>query len=150
MINDRVPSNGNYVELGTSADIGTDADSYYAYYYKLINELLSVNSEAIVFCQSCPMFDTDFGYNVAVREVVAYCRNEGKKVFLLDLASEKYRTNPQYYGNPIMSEDYINSHYTAIGYEFMAECLFDIMSEVIEDNYAEFQNVAFIPYDVNK
>lgn len=147
MINDRVSSNANYVALGTSADIGTDADSYYAYYYKLINELFSVNSEAYIILTTCPMFDANFGYNVAVREIVAYCKNQGKKVYLADLAADKYKLSPNYYANPIMTTDYINSHYSAIGYEFFAECYLDILSELIEDNYADFQSTAFIPYD---
>ena len=147
MLNDRVPSNANYVQLGTSADIGTDADSYYAYYYKLIQELVAVNNKAIIFCTTCPTFDKDFGYNVAVRDLVAYCANRGQRVHCIDLAADKYRLSQRYYANPVFMADYINAHYSPIGYQHMAECYMDILSEYMNNNISAFQNVSYIPYD---
>ena len=149
MINDSNPSLHGYTPLGTSADIGTDANTYYAYLYKLINAVNAVNATAPIFVCTCPRTDdTRFAnYNVAVRDVVYYCKNtDGKPVYCLDLADDKYN-NVQFYKNPEFTADYINGHFTGIGYEFMAECMVHVMSDVINTHTTEFQGVHRIPYD---
>lgn len=77
---------------------------------------------------------------------VAYCHNNGQNVYLADHAAEKYR-NETFYLNPGFVADYVNGHYTAIGYEFMAECNMVIFSDIIKSNISEFQNVFKIPFD---
>ena len=149
MINDRSNASWNnyYTPVGTYEDIGTDADSYYAYYYKLIQEVVSVNSEAFIFCNTCPKWDPTDAYNVAVKDVVRYCKTKGQKVYLCDIADDKYA---EYYDNDLFAEDFINGHYSAIGYEYMAECYVHVMSDVINSNIKDFQDVAFIPFDLSE
>lgn len=141
MINDQNTGASTYVPLGTSSDIGTNANSYYAYYYKLINALLSVNSSAIIFCNTCPRTDGDFpSYNQAVIDVVNYCQNESKKVYLVELRN-------YYWRNETFNNDALNGHYTAIGYEYMAEIYNKAFSDTINANAYSLKEVNLIPYD---
>lgn len=141
MINDQNQGMQTYVPLGTSSDIGTNANSYYAYYYKLINALLSVNSSAIIFCNTCPRTDGDFpSYNQAVIDVVNYCQSESKNVYLVELRN-------YYWRNETFNNDALNGHYTAIGYEYMAEIFNKAFSDTINANASSLKEVNLIPYD---
>lgn len=141
MINDQNTGASTYVPLGTSSDIGTNANSYYAYYYRLINALLSVNSSAIIFCNTCPRTDGDFpSYNQAVIDVVNYCQNENKNVYLVELRN-------YYWRNETYNNDALNGHYTAIGYEYMAEIFNKAFSDTINANASYLKEVNLIPYD---
>lgn len=141
MINDQNQGMQTYVPLGTSSDIGTNANSYYAYYYKLINALLSVNSSAIIFCNTCPRTDGDFpSYNQAVIDVVNYCQSESKNVYLIELRN-------YYWRNETFNNDALNGHYTAIGYEYMAEIFNKAFSDTINANAYSLKEVNLIPYD---
>lgn len=147
MINDQGSWSSYATPVGNKSDIGTDADTYYAWYYKLVQEVISVNASAKIFCNTCPNYANDFAYNVAVRDIVAHCKSNGQNVYLCDLASDKYN-NETYYKNPVFLSDAVNGHFTAIGYEFMAECYIRVLSDVINSNVAEFQNVFQIPCDL--
>lgn len=147
MLNDSTTSSPNYVAVGTSADIGTDADSYYAYYYKLIAAVHAVNANAPIFCNTCPQTASRLTpYNQAVRDIVAYCKQHSMPVYLCDLAGERYFTR-QYYANPIFTTDSLNSHYSTIGYEMMAECYLRVLSDVVVENVTDFQDVHLIDFD---
>ena len=143
-LNDASSTMPTRVELGTADDIGTDADSYYAYYYKLIQELLVINPKAIVFCNTGPHVPS--AYNQAVRDVVNYCKNNNQQVWLCDLAGNYM--NEDYYLHPVFLSDRVDGHYTAIGYEFMAECYIKVISDVINANTSSFREVETIPFDV--
>lgn len=148
MLNDSTTNSPNYVAVGTSADIGTDANSYYAYYYKLIATVHAVNADAPIFCNTCPQTASRLtAYNQAVRDIVAYCKQQNMPVYLCDLAGTKYFTK-QYYANPIFTTDYLNSHYSTIGYEMMAECYLRVLSDIIIENVTDFQGVHLIDYDM--
>ena len=146
MINDQGDWSQYATPVGTIADIATNADTYYAYYYKLIQEVVSVNPSAKIFCNTCPKYADDYSYNQAVRDVVDYCRKKGQNVYLCDLASAKYN-NDRFFNNPILQKDFVNGHQTAIGYEYMAECLLRVFSDVINENISDFQNVFQIEFD---
>lgn len=148
MINDQNSGNPYYTPVGVISDIGTDNNTYFAYYYKLIKKCVEVNSSAKIFCNTCPKSGTSFAnYNQAVRDIVAYCHDvEGLNVYLCDLSSDKYMTE-EFYGNSIFVDDFIQGHYSPICYEFMAECYLKVMSNVIVENLKEFQDVFLIPYD---
>ena len=145
-INDGSDWSQTATQPGNAADIGTDNDVYIAYYYKIVQQCLSVNPLAKVFCLTMPNRGND--YNAAVRIVVNHCNNNGQKnVILVDLAKDEYAKSEYFFNNPRFLADYSEGHYTAIGYEFMAECLYVILSDVISNNISEFQNIHQIPYD---
>lgn len=145
MINDRNNASWNsyYTPVGESSDIGTDADTYYAYYYKLIQEVVSVNPQAKIFCANNPKWSINDSYNQAVNNIVNYCYSNSQNVFLIDLAGEY----ASYYQDSTFNADYINGHYTSIGYEYMAECYLMILSDIINKRVSDFQDIAYIPFD---
>ena len=51
-----------------------------------------------------------------------------------------------YYSNDSLINDYVNGHYTAIGYEQFAEVYEYILSDYINTHVSEFQNVHEIEY----
>ena len=144
MINDQGDWTSWATPVGTKSDIGTDADTYYAWYYKLVQEVIKVNSQAKIFCMTCFVYEPSYSYNQAVRDIVDYCQDAGQNVYLCDTA--QYR-NSSFFQNPIFSSDRLSGHYTAIGYELMAEFHTRLLSDVINANVEEFQNVFEIEFD---
>lgn len=146
MINDQGNWSSYATPVGDIDDIGTDADTYYAWYYKLVQEVIKVNSDAKIFCNTCPKYSKDYSYNQAVRDIVQYCQDRNQNVFLCDLAGDEYN-NVNFYKNPTFLQDAVGGHFTAIGYEFMAECYLRVISDVVNSNIKKFQDVYKIPYD---
>lgn len=131
-----------HVDIGTSADIGTEANTYYAQLSKIIRELHTINSDAIIFVNTCPRNDSSFApYNQAVRDIVnAY--KETYHAHCIDLYNYLYL-----YDNASLTGDSLNGHFTAIGYEQFAEIYAYILSDYINSNISDFQSVHKIPYD---
>lgn len=147
MINDRTnePWNLYYTPVGVASDIGTNNDTYYAWYYKLIQAVVAVNADAKIFCCTCPKWSSADAYNVAVKDIVQYCKTNSQNVYLCDLAGEDFSV---YYQDETFVNDLTNGHYTAIGYEYMAEAFVNVLSDIINANLSEFKDIAFIPFDV--
>ena len=60
MINDQGDWSDYSTPVGTIDDIGTDANTYYAYYYKLIQKVVDVNPKAKIFCFICFVYSENF------------------------------------------------------------------------------------------
>ena len=145
--NDAEPSTDttHHVDIGTSNDIGTNNTTYYAGLSKIIRDLHSVNTSAKIFVQTIPSTKSKYtDYNTAIRTIcTAY--KDSYNVHLLDL----YNYIDLYQDN-ILTNDMLSNHYTAIGYQQIAENLEYILSDYISNNISDFQDVAFIPYDCNE
>jgi lysophospholipase L1-like esterase len=130
------------VTLGTAADIGTDAQTYYGGMSKIIRELNAISPTAKIFVQTIPSdYVVYMQYSEAVRAIVDAYKNT-YPVHLLDLYEYKslYKTNK-------LTGDAIMGHYTAIGYQQFAENLRYVWSDYINQHISEFQDVYLIPYD---
>lgn len=144
MINDS-SSGDAHLNVGTTADIGTNAQTYYAQYSKIIRELAAISPDAFIFLCTNPN-DSDAEeryapYNQAVRDICEAYKNT-YKVHILDLYA--YRN---LYQSKSLLNDRKSGHYTAVGYEQFSEIMSVIMSDYINSNISTFQQVAFIPYD---
>lgn len=125
---------------GSTSDFGTDNDTFINWYYKLVNLVIGVNADAKIFCSTLPeVYAT--AYNTAIRSLVAYMKSNGYNVYLLDLAKCSW------YQQRLFRADNTHGHYTAIGYEYMAECYIRVISDLIKNNINEFQDVYRIDYD---
>lgn len=141
MIND-CGNSVNAVELGTAADIGTDAQTYYGGMSAIIRQLNAISPKAKIFVQTCPVTGGNFdAYNQAVCDIVAAYEST-YPVHCLDLLQYK-----DMYDASSVTGDSLGGHYTAIGYEQFAEILQVVLSDYITANIAEFQDVPFIEYD---
>ena len=142
MINDQSSGTDRYVELGTADDIGTDTQTYYGGMSKIIRELNAISPEAKIFVLTCPQTSGLYpSYNQAVYDIVDAYKG-AYPVHCLDLLA-----NAERYNVSSLTGDAWYGHYTAIGYEQFAEILSVIMSDYINANIAEFQDVPFIEYD---
>jgi hypothetical protein len=142
MINDTAPATdtAHHVDLGTPSDIGTENNTYYAGLSKIIRELNEISPTAKIFVNTCPKTSSVYtGYNTAVRTIVETYKNT-YPVHCIDLANHS-----DLYSNSSLTGDYINGHYTAIGYEQFAEIYALLLSDYINTHISEFQDVAFIP-----
>lgn len=128
------------VPLGTYLDIGSDAPTYYGGMSKIIRELNAISPTAKIFVLTCPQAGDSHPYNEAIRTIVETYENT-YPVHCLDIT--KY---PEIWDKKSFTNDYINGHYTGIGYEQMAEGLNYCLSKYIDDNVAAFQDVHEIPY----
>lgn len=146
MINDSSDTD-RHVDVGTDADIGTSADTFYAYYTQIIREVATISPNAYVMLLTCPReLNTDeysrfHPYNVAVRAIYESYKST-YNVVLVDLV--EYAS---FFNAEVFTSDAWYSHYTAIGYEFMAEQLYKILSLVIDNNHDQFKYTALIPYN---
>lgn len=143
MINDNDfsdPTKG--LQTGTSADIGTDADTYYAWLSRDVRELHTLNPDAKIFINTCPKDGADYDEkNKAVRDVVkAY--SETYHTHCIDLAANK-----DLYNVESLTGDSLKGHYTAIGYEQFAEIYNYLLSKYIGEHITDFQDVFLIGYD---
>ena len=130
-----------HVDVGTVADIGTDAQTYYGGMSKLIREINAINPTAKIFVNCIPSAYIGFrDYNTAIRTICETYKNT-YPVHCIDL--EQYR---KFYVNGAYADDYIHGHETAIGYEVFAENYAAITSKYIADHVQDFQDVYTIPY----
>ena len=127
--------------VGTTDDIGTEAQTFYGGMSKIIRELNAISETAKIFVLTCPNTAPAYTpYNQAVRDIVtAYA--ETYPVHLIDLYAMR-----DLYSNASLTGDAINGHYTAIGYEQFAEILAYILSDFINNNIKSFQDVYRIPF----
>ncbi|MBO7711391.1 MAG: SGNH/GDSL hydrolase family protein [Lachnospiraceae bacterium] len=140
-IND-ASSGAAHIDVGTSADIGTENNTYYAGLSKIIRELNTINPTAKIFVTTIPTINATYSsYIQAVRDIVEAYKNT-YPVYCLDL-----RANIGLYQMPSITGDIVNGHYTAIAYEQFAEIFCYLISEYINTHVTDFQNVFEIPYE---
>jgi len=144
MLNDVAVDTTRYVELGTSADIGTTAQTYYGGLSQIVEALATISPKAKIFICTCPRTNNLYpSYNQAVYDVVDYYKDT-YAVHCLDLLA-----NADLYDIASLTGDLKSGHYTAIGYEQFAEIMCKIMSDYINEHITEFQDVPFIEYDAD-
>ena len=141
-INDSSNDPTRNLTLGTSSDIGTNNVTFYGKYSQLIKELHAISPKAKIFVQTVPNTNTERynPYNNAIRTIYNQYKDT-YNCYLLDLAD-----NIELYQSSTLIDDIVLGHYTALGYEQFAEILKYVLSNYINNNISDFQDVAFIPY----
>ena len=148
-INDSASDTDRYVPVGTSDDMGTDAQTYYGGISAIIRAFAEKSPDAFIFVNTNPNIGyADLpardatAYNAALRDIVQRYAST-YKVHLIDLAGEyKYL-----YTNKSLTDGIVSRHFTASGYEQFAEIYAYILSDYINKHISVFNSVAFIPYD---
>lgn len=128
------------MEVGTIADINSDtATTYIGGYGQIIRKMKAISPNAKFFICTDPRSDAIYQpFNDAVKLVANYFDN----VYCLDLLE-----NHALFAAPSFTGDYEGLHYTATGYEQMAEIYYSLICEYINNHPTDFQTVPFIPYD---
>lgn len=133
---------GTYTKgLGTIDDINTsdytqNADSFYGYYGRIIQALLEISSDSIIFCMTIPNPRVDNQKNNAIKEIVDLFSN----CILVDLAG----TYNSYYTDSEVTNFYYQGHFTAMGYQKVAQITDTIITDVMNKNYSKIQDIGFI------
>lgn len=112
--------------LGTIADMGTDTESFYGWYSKVIARIRTANPKAPIFMLS--MYWTGFPtYNQAIQEMA----NATENAYYIDITdmNDKYSQYRQGY------------HFNAIGYYYIAQNIIKRTSDVIIKNHQAFANL---------
>lgn len=135
-----------HVDVGTTADIGTDAQTYYGGLSQIIDALFLISPKAHIFVNTNPKLafvGTNYDpYNEAVRNVVSYYQLNGKRVHLIDLDNVKALFN-----TPELVTDIFHQHPTAIGYEIIAETYLKVLSNYMKIHVNNFKDVFEVPID---
>lgn len=133
--------------VGTVSDIGTSAQTYYGYTSKIIDELFNINGSAHVFVLARP---SNAGalvpYREAILNIVEWYQTTGNgthqsQVHLIDLLD--YVKMFQYAG---CNDSAVNGHFTAVGYESVAEIMMYALSNYLNAHPLLFQDVNLIPF----
>lgn len=139
------------VPIGTIADIdfndmNNNANTVYGWYAKVINAVKTTAPKAPIFLFTIPYprntTSDVMSINNMIRELVT--NNNFSNLYLVDLDAN-YN---DYFKSGKMSNMIGNTgwHLTALGYLYESRVIEMALSKVIYDNYADFQNVPFIPY----
>lgn len=131
--------------LGTIEDIGTDKETFYAAYSRLIEKIHEVSPQAKIFVQTMleNMSDERLEYNEAIRYIAKYYREKEQfpiPVHVLDLYN--YR---QLYKVDSIDDDKFGGHWSPVSYQQFAELLTMIWSEYINTHVTQFQDVHLVP-----
>lgn len=135
-------SGSNGIPIGTTADIGTENQTYYAGLSKIVRELHTISPDSKIFLQTLPRTGSGYEpYNEAITYIASLYHND-YNTHLIDLFA-----HIDLYNVASVSNDSIGGHFTGIGYEQFAEILFMLMSDYINTHVSEFQDVFSIEYD---
>jgi len=126
--------------VGTPADIvetrTNNANTFYGNYDFVIRELQSYNTNAHLFVFTIPPHETNAeNYNVAIRYVASLY----DKVHLIDL----YKLYYEEYTTGFLPENYVNSHYTPMTYNYISTMIEKAINQYIFENSKLFQSVPY-------
>lgn len=125
------------VPLGTVADVGTDAETFYGLYSKIILRIKELQPKAHIFVITNIISQIEeHGYNDAIR----YMASNYDNVFLVDL----YEYGQDFLTSPLMLSQKRLGHYTALGYRLMAEMMNTYIDWYMRNNPEKFTQIEFI------
>ena len=136
-----------WIELGDISDIDVNdytnnGDTYYGYYAEIIQRIKEVQPKAKIFCFTQPksetFSETRSSYNKAVRDIVNIFDN----CYLLD-----FETYAPTYDAAFKAKYFKGGHMNAMGYQWTAYAIMTYIDWIINNNYTDFSNVAFIGTD---
>lgn len=135
--------------VGTTADIGTQADSYIGYMSQIIDNIFTINGDAHVFLFTQPKgneYTSLNPYQQAIRDIVTWYQTAGNgthqgQVHLIDLVD--YATIFREAG---CWDSMVSGHLTPVGYEYVAEIIEYAWSQYLNAHPLMFQDVNLIPY----
>lgn len=136
-VNDRNSLGLDY--LGSIDDIGSDKDTYYANYSRIISEMKAIQPKAKFFLMLDPKQSATEGFNLAVKNIAETLDN----CYVVDMTKHDYKFTS---GGTIAKHDR-NGHYNSIGYKKIGDIINKEISSVIMANYDEFAEVEFIGTD---
>jgi hypothetical protein len=143
-VNDSNTESIAYTELGTSADVGTNAQTFYGLYSAIILRIKQISEKAKIFVMTMPnLTDADrLLYNNAIK----YMATVYDDVYLMDLA--EYGAD---YFAAIKSNTNLwkSGHGTAVSYKMCADFICTYIDWYVRNHGENFINVQFIDSEWN-
>ena len=132
--------------VGTSADIGTTAQTYYGCTSKIVDEMFAINTLAHIFLLRRPIHYTGphTAYQNAISDIVEWYQTNGthqSQVHLIDL-DEYY----DLFALAGCNDAYYGGHFTPVGHESVAEIMLYALSNYMDAHPLTFQDANLIPY----
>lgn len=128
--------------LGTSADVGTDANTFYGNYSRIISELKAIQPKAKFFVITMSWLYTENStyadYCRQINEAIRYIAENTDNCYLIDLEDDEL-----YYTQDVQ-DNMRSGHYNAIGYNMMGMHLAKIIGNYMYEHQDEFRQVEFI------
>ena len=123
------------------SDYNNNADTFYGRFARILQFIREVAPKAPIFVLTLPYPRESESKNTAMKAIV----NSGNisLAYIVDLV--EYNS---YFENKI-ADHYYNYHCTAIGYKYCAVVNNLALSETMEANLGDFENIGFIPYGSN-
>lgn len=133
--------------IGEADDIGTDADSFYGWYSKLVHDVNELNPHAKVFLFTLPYPRNTNANVVSINEAIRTISESPtlSNVYLVDLSADY----DDYFKNDTISKALVNGHYTAAGYSAISRANEMALSDVMDKHINDFMSIPFIPYGSN-
>lgn len=116
------------LSLGTSADVGTQADTFYRYYGDIIALLKAKNPKAKIFV--CSIYRNE-GDRPSWNNAIKYFADNNANVYYLDF-TDLTNTFGAYKNG---------SHFSAIGYKMIAVSVSEMLDTLIMKSFSEFRYV---------
>ena len=129
--------------LGTSADVGTNADTFYGNYSRIISELKTIQPKAKIFLLTLSWLYTEY-YSVYCSEInnaIRYIADNTENCYLIDLENDEFFHTAEFKANMR------SGHYNAIGYNMIGMHLAERIGNYMYEHQDEFRQVEFIGTD---
>lgn len=142
-INDSGTSS-QHIDVGTTADIGTENDTFYGNMSRIVVALAGINADAFILINTCPRFQdnrTD-PYNEAIRNIVDYYKAT-YNIHCIDLAVDYI----DMYTDKEFTSNFQHDHPTALGHAKMAKMYEFALSDYMNKHIQAFQMAPWTPYD---
>lgn len=145
-VNDKNVLGDNY--LGSMSDIKENFlennDTFYGNYGKIISYIKQTQPKAKIFLLTIPDQTTpstvDYSnFNIAIRAI----SNHFDNCYLIDLEGDHNST----YTEGFVRQNLRGGHYNAIAYDYLADKMYQWISDYMKDNYSEFSQIEFIGTD---
>ena len=143
-VNDSTTTSIAYTELGTSADVGTNAQTFYGLYSAIILRIKQISEKAKIFVMTMPnLTDAD---RLLYNNAIMYMATVYDDVYLMDLAE---------YGADYFAAIKANTnlwksgHGTAVSYKMCADFICTYIDWYVRNHGENFINVQFIDSEWN-
>jgi hypothetical protein len=128
--------------LGTASDIGTNADTFYGNYSRIIEQLKIVQPKAKFFLLTLSWLYTEtnpyISYSAHINEAVRTISQRYSNCYVIDLEHDDFYYTADVQGNMR------SGHYNAIGYNMMGKHLAQLIGKYMYEHQSEFRQIEFI------
>ena len=121
------------VTLGDEDDCGTNNNTFYGLYSRIIEEVMAFNPNATIFCMSLYFNEGDrsVSFSDAIKKIA---KRYG--CYYVDFLN----AHPEYSNDPSVKNDYVAvGHFTTLGYIRVADNILELVNDILRENARDFR-----------